>query len=308
MKILYINRKLIIHYLILIGFVMAGHQIRGQTLTNSLVADGATLELVSDEFEFTEGPTRDREGNVYFTDQPNDRILIWHEASNSISVFMQPAGRSNGLYFDKQGRLLACADEKFELWEIDKNKKVRVLLDNYKGKKLNGPNDLWIDKDGGIYFTDPYYQRPWWTRTEGDMEKRGLYYLDPDRSNLTRLDDSFVKPNGIIGSAKNRILYVADRGANKTYSFKIATDGSLTDKQLFVERDSDGMTLDEQGNVYFTGKDGVVAFNKDGERVLHVPIDQKWTANVTFGGKDRKTLFITAMNSVYTLKMKVKGQ
>lgn len=273
----------------------------------SLVVDGATLKLVADTCEFTEGPAADKAGNVFFTDQPNNRILKWNAADNEVSVYLEPAGRSNGLYFDKNGNLLSCADEKFELWKIDSNKNVTVLLDNYQGKKLNGPNDLWIDKHGGIYFTDPYYQRPWWKRSKGELNKMNVYYLSPDQSKLTIVDCDFVKPNGIIGSIDENILYVADRGANKTYAFDLKADGTLENKRLFVKRDSDGMTMDEMGNVYLTGTSGVDVFNRNGEHILTIPIDQKWTANVTFGGKDNRTLFITAMNSAYTLEMNVSG-
>ncbi|GGW26727.1 SMP-30/gluconolactonase/LRE family protein [Arenibacter certesii] len=272
-----------------------------------LIANGAELKVVSDTYSFTEGPAMAPNGDIYFTDQPNDRIVKWSAANNSVSVFMEPSGRSNGLYFDNEGNLLACADEKNQLWQIDtSNKEVTVLIDDYKGKKLNGPNDLWVDKKGGIYFTDPYYQRDYWKRTEMELEKQQVYYLSPDKKNISVVADDLVQPNGIIGSADGKTLYVADIGDKKTYSYKMNTDGSLSDKTLFTNLGSDGMTLDNKGNVYLTGK-GVIVFNKKGEKILHIPIDQNWTANVTFGGKDQKTLFITAMNTVYTLDMNVSG-
>jgi len=272
-----------------------------------LIAEGSTLTLVSDEYKFTEGPASDLEGNVYFTDQPNDRILKWNASNNDVALFMHPAGRANGLYFDSNQNLLACADEKFELWKIDAEKNVTVLVDNFEGKKLNGPNDLWINNNDGIYFTDPYYQRPWWERKEGELEKKCVFYLKPDTGELQVVAEDFIKPNGIIGSSDRKIIYVADRGANKTYSYQINEDGGLTNKKLFIDRDSDGMTLDNRGNLYVTGENGVVVFNMKGEQILQIPIDKKWTSNVTFGGIGHKTLFITAMNSVYTLKMNVKG-
>ena len=126
-----------------------------------IIQPGAKLEKLAEGFLFTEGPSADAKGNVYFTDQPNDRIMVW-SIDGKLSTFMQPCGRSNGLSFDKEGNLWACADEKNELWRIDPDKKVKVIPSKYKGKLLNGPNDLWITQNGGIYFTDPYYQRPWW--------------------------------------------------------------------------------------------------------------------------------------------------
>ena len=271
-----------------------------------LVAQGAELNLEAADYEFTEGPAVDKAGNVYFTDQPNNRILKWSAEDGTISTFMEPAGRANGLFFDHEGNLLAAADEKFELWRIDTEKNVTVLLDEFEGKKFNGPNDIWVDPDGGIYFTDPYYQRPYWERQEKDMEKQQVYYISPDIGQVSVAASNFVQPNGIIGASDGKTLYIADIGDKKTYVYTINDDHSLTDKRIFCELGSDGMTLDEQGNVYLTGN-GVTVFNGSGEKILHIPVPQKWTANVTFGGKDRNVLFITAMNSVYTLKMNVKG-
>ena len=273
---------------------------------SSIIAPGATLELVASDYEFTEGPAVDHEGNVFFTDQPNDRILKWSAEDNSISVFMHPSGRSNGLYFDHEGNLLACADEKNQLWRIDAQKNVTVLANDFEGNKLNGPNDLWIDTKGGIYLTDPFYKRPWWNHEEPQQEAKRVYYLAPDEKSVRMVADDFVQPNGIIGTPDGKTLYIADIGDKKTYSYSISDDGSLSNKTLFTTMGSDGMTLDDHGNVYLTG-DGVTVFNKQGEQILHIPVDQKWTANVTFGGNSHNKLFITAMNSVYTLDMMVRG-
>ncbi|MBT8184813.1 MAG: SMP-30/gluconolactonase/LRE family protein [Eudoraea sp.] len=271
-----------------------------------LIAPGAELHLVAADYEFTEGPAVDRHGNVYFTDQPNNRILKWSAEDGTVSTFLKPAGRANGLFFDHEGNLLAAADENFELWRIDSEKNVTVLLDEFEGKKFNGPNDLWVDPDGGIYFTDPYYQRPYWDRNEKEMEHKQVYYFRPDTGRVTVAASDFVQPNGIVGSADGKTLYIADIGDKKTYVYTINEDHSLSDRKLFCELGSDGMTIDQQGNVYLTG-DGVTVFNSQGAKILHIPVPQKWTANVTFGGKDRNVLFITAMNSVYTLEMNVSG-
>ena len=271
-----------------------------------LIAEGAEINLVASDYKFTEGPAVDKEGNVFFTDQPNDRILKWSVADGSVSVYLEPAGRANGLYFDHQGNLLACADEKFQLWRIDPKKNITVLIDGFEGKNLNGPNDLWVDLKGGIYFTDPYYQRDYWQRTEKEIKNERVYYLTPNMEKIKIVANDYVQPNGIVGSPDGKILYVSDIGGKKTYSYSISEDGYLTDKQLFADMGSDGMTLDNKGNVYLTGK-GVTIFNSDGEQIQHIPVDQNWTANVTFGGKEQKTLFITAMNSLYTLQMNVHG-
>jgi gluconolactonase len=271
---------------------------------SKVVANGATPVRVSSDFKFTEGPAVDPDGNVFFTDQPNNRILKW-SPGNGITVFMENAGRANGLYFDREGNLLACADEKNELWMIGKDKKVTVLVGDYNGKKLNGPNDLWVDPKGGVYFTDPFYKRNYWTRTEKELAWESVYYLSPDRKKLSVAFSDFVRPNGIVGSPDGKTLYVADIGAGKTYSFHI-TDGIMSDRKLFTEIGSDGMTIDKKGNLYLTGK-GITVFNSSGEQIDRIAIEEPWTANVCFGGKDSKTLFITASTSVYTLEMKVSG-
>ncbi|MDH3651829.1 MAG: SMP-30/gluconolactonase/LRE family protein [Saprospiraceae bacterium] len=276
----------------------------GQT-RSKIIANNATLQQVISTCKFTEGPAVDRYGNVYFTDQPNDRIMRWSN-DGSVSVYMENTGRSNGLYFDHDGFLIACADENNELWKIDEKKKVTVLLDKMEGKRFNGPNDLWIDNDGGIYFTDPFYKREYWSHTEPELDHRDVYYLSPDHSQVRMVASDFVQPNGIVGTPDGKKLYVADIGDKKTYGFQIDEDGGLSDRTLFVEMGSDGMTLDNKGNLYITG-DGVTVFNNGGEQIEHIKIDERWTANVCFGGKKQKTLFVTAMGSLYTLDMKVKG-
>lgn len=271
---------------------------------SGVVAPGAVPVLVSSEFEFTEGPAADPEGNVYFTDQPNDKIMKW-STDGKLSVFMEGAGRSNGLYFDKNGNLFSCADLDNQLWMIDRNKNVTVLVKDFEGKKLNGPNDLWVDAKGGVYFTDPFYKRDYWTRTEKEIEEENVYYLSPDKK-LSIAASGFVRPNGIVGTTDGKKLYVADINARKTYVYNIQSDGTLADKKLFVEMGSDGMTVDSNGNVYLTGK-GVTIFNSNGEQIETINIDAPWTANVCFGGKDSKTLFVTASKSVFTVQMKVRG-
>lgn len=270
-----------------------------------VVKPGAKLVQVSKQFSFTEGPTADKKGNVYFTDQPNNKI--WkYDVNGNLSVFMDNAGRSNGMDFDRKGRLISCADEKMEIWAITPEKKVTVLIDNFQGQKFNGPNDCWVNSNGGIYFTDPYYQRSWWERKKPDLEKQSLYYLPPGKNEAVVVDSALVKPNGIVGTPNGKFLYVADISGDKTYRYRINKDGSLSDRILFIPHGSDGMTLDEQGNLYITGK-GVTVYDKEGVELGNIPVPSGWTANVCFGGKNKKTLFITASEAVYTLQMNVRG-
>jgi gluconolactonase len=271
-------------------------------------APGAELKLVADGYKFTEGPAVDPKGDVYFTDQPNDRILKWTATTNKVETFMQPCGRSNGLYFDREGKLIACADEKGELQRIDPaTKKVTVLLDKFDGKLFNGPNDVWVDPAGGMYFTDPFYKRGYWqNREKPDQEKQRLFYLPKGAKAPVIADDTLVQPNGIIGSPDGKLLFVADIGDKKTYQYEIAKDGKPANRTLFCEMGSDGMTRDTAGNLYLTGK-GVTVFDRDGKKLGDIPVAETWTANICFGGPELKTLFITAMDSVYTLEMAVSG-
>ena len=295
------NRKLRVSASFLILFCVSWLYGQDQTL----IAPGAKVEKLADGFKFTEGPAADAAGNVYFTDQPNDRILVW-DVEGKLSTYMEPCGRSNGLCFDRKGNLLACADENNQLWSIDSSRNVTVLVKDYQGKLLNGPNDLWVQPDNALYFTDPYYKRSYWKRGSMEQDGQHVYYLSPDRQKLVRVIDDLKQPNGIIGTPDGKTLYVADIGAGKTYAYDIGADGKLSNKRLFCELGSDGMTLDEAGNVYLTGK-GVTVFDKSGKQIEHIAVDEPWTGNVTFGGKDRRTLFITASKGLYAVRMRVKG-
>src|SRR6478736_263105 len=236
-----------------------------QQKQDSVVAKGAVLRKVSDQFSFTEGASVDKQGNVFFTDQPNDKI-----------------------------------------WKYDIQGKVTVLLKDFEGHRFNGPNDLWEDLKGGIYFTDPYYQRPYWDRTTPDIKGEKVYYLAKGKKQAVVVADDLEQPNGIVGTPDGKFLFVADIKAGKTYKYKINADGNLSNKQLFCEQGSDGMTLDNEGNVYLTG-DGVTVYNKEGKQIEAIKVPSQWTANLCFGGKNKNILFITASESVYTIEMRVWG-
>jgi gluconolactonase len=272
---------------------------------SAVVAPGATLRKLAGDFAFTEGPTSDAQGNVFFTDQPNDRIMKW-SVDGKLSTFLRPAGRANGMFFDARGRLVACADEKTELWSIAPDGTRTVLVGEYEGKKLNGPNDVWVSPDGALFFTDPFYKRPWWDYDQPPQSTAQVYWLSADRRTLRRVTNDLLKPNGIIGTPDGKTLYVADIGAGLTYAFDIEADGGLANKRVFCQRGSDGMTLDTEGHLYLTGK-GVMVFDRTGTQVGHIGVPEDWTANVSFGGADRHTLFITASTGLYAIRMRVKG-
>jgi len=289
---------------ILVSFlIFPGLQASAQT---ALYDTTTKPQLISRQFAFTEGASVDKYGNVFFTDQPNDKI--WeYDVNGKLSLFLDSVGRSNGMYFDhKNGNLITCADEHDQLWSISPKKKIKVLLTGVNGHLLNGPNDIWVDNKGGIYLTDPYYQRDYWTRKKSDLDGEKVYYLPKGSHDPIVVDGVIKKPNGIVGTPDGKYLYVADIGDNKTYKYNINSDGTLSDRTLIIRQGSDGMTLDAEGNIYLTGK-GVTIYNPSGEKIGHIDIHEPWTANLCFGGKDKDVLFITASTAIYTLKMNVKG-
>ncbi len=273
----------------------------------SIIAANAKLELITSDykFDFTEGPSVDKKGRVYFTDQPQNKIYIWDE-KKGVSLYSDDAKRANGLSFNAKGELYACAEEANQIGYFDKNKNFHVIFENFDGKHLNGPNDLWIAPNQGIYFTDPYWQRPFWAKDHKEVQDtKGVYYINPKGETVRILNDYKI-PNGIIGTPNGKTLYVADMGARETFKYDIQADGSLTNKTPFVKYGSDGMTIDNQGNIYLTTANKVLVFNVQGDLIEDIVIPEAPT-NVCFGGKKGNMLFITARTTNYILKMNVKG-
>jgi gluconolactonase len=269
---------------------------------DALIAEGATVQKLSGGFAFTEGPAADKEGNVYFSDIPNNRIHIW-STDGKLSTFRENSGGANGLFFDREGNLIACEGSNRQVTSIAPGGEVTVLADSFDGKKLNSPNDLWIDPEGGVYFTDPRYG------PEDNLEQSGfhVFYISADRSTVARVIDDLVKPNGIIGTPDGKTLYVADLGDGKTYAYAIDAPGQLGERKLFAAEGSDGVALDEKGNLYLTTGRGVPVYSPSGEKLMTISVPEG-PANVCFGGADGKTLFITARTGLYSLRMNVTGQ
>jgi len=269
-----------------------------------IIAKGASVVKVKGGYSFTEGPSVSPDGSVYFTDQPNDKIDVWKE-DGTITTYMQPCERSNGTFFNKKGELVACADLYNKLVIIGKDKKMTTIAENFNGKHLNAPNDLWIAPNGGIYFSDPYYHRDYWEEGHKEIQDiRGVYYLSND-GKVSRVIEDYKQPNGLIGTPDGKTLYVSDINDKKIWKYSVNPDGTLSNKTFFAPEGSDGMTIDNQGNVYLTNKT-VSVFDKTGKKIAAIEVPEQ-PSNVCFGGKKRNILFITARTSVYTLKMNVKG-
>jgi gluconolactonase len=223
-----------------------------------------------------------------------------------LSTFLQPSGYANGMYFDAAGNLIACADEHNQLWAIAPDKTVTVLVTNFQGKYLNGPNDVWVAPNGGMFITDPFYKRKWWDHDSMALTNEEVFYLSPDRKTLTQVTDDLKKPNGITGTPDGKKLFVSDIRAGQTWRYDIQPDGALTNKTFFCALGSDGMTIDAAGNLYLTGK-GVTVFDPAGKQIDHIDVPEKWSANVCFSGPDHKTLFITASESFYSIRLQIAG-
>lgn len=292
-------------FLCLIIGILSTNVFESKAQSGDLLFHQDSLKKVGEGFSFTEGCSTDKAGNVFFTDQPNDKV--WkYSLDGKISVFLEKTGRANGTYFDKKGNLILCADENGEIWSVSKSTKVKVLLKKLDGKQFNGPNDLWIDAKGGIYFTDPYYQRPYWTRTTSDLSGQDTYYLPKGADQPILVADGLRQPNGIVGSPDGKHLFISDIASGKTYKYDIAKDGSLSGRELLVEKGSDGMTLDLLGNTYLTGNDGVHIYSSKGKFIGLIKVP-KGASNVCFWGKDKSQLFITAKDAIYTIKTNTRG-
>ena len=270
---------------------------RGYT---SVVATGATLTNLASGLYFTEGPAADAAGNVFFTDITADTIYKWSVA-NQLSVVRTNSGGANGLFFDANGNLLACEGDNGRLVSITPQGTPTVVASNYAGLRFNEPNDLWIDPDGGVYFTDPVFF--------GHAAVQGgeyVYYVSPNRSNVIRVVTDMVRPNGLVGTSDGKTLYLADWGAGNVFRYSINANGTLTNKTLFAQVKCDGMTLDAEGHLYLT-ENAIFVYDSTGNPLEQISVPERPT-NLEFGGSDRKTLFITTdAGSLYSIRMRVQG-
>jgi len=242
-------------------------------------------KLLLQGFRFTEGPAVDRNGSLYFSDVPARRIYRYG-FNGSLQIFLKESGGVNGLYFTSENELIACSGKETRaILSIDSLGKITEIISEYDGKKLNSPNDLWVDPSGGIYFTDPRYGN-----REG-MEQDGehVYFVFPDRDRIIRVIDDLVRPNGIVGTNDGKKLYVVDQGVQKTYVYKILKNGKLANKTLFTNCGIDGMSVNQQDEVFITAENAVRHFNQKGKLLQEFNFSA-YPTNVFFH-KDQ--LFIT---------------
>lgn len=279
-----------------------------------LVAPDAKLKKLWGEGSFTEGPALGPDGCIYFSDIGN-RIMKYDPAKNTTTEFRKPSGKSNGLEFDAQGRLVACEGANGGNRRVsitDKDGTVRSLADRFQGKRFNSPNDLTIDRKGRVYFTDP--------RFSGDepreLDLESVYRIDPDGT-VTRIIADVTRPNGIVLSPDMKTLYLAENQSKEKrllLAFPLKEDGTVGERKVLhdfgADRGIDGMCIDTEGNLYATAGQGKTAgvsiFAPDGKKLAFIPTPEAPT-NCTFGGTDRKTLYITAGKSLYRISVRGVG-
>jgi len=304
---------LIIVLLLLLPLRVRPEESKGPLVAHSpefwqLISSDAKLEKVAGGFQFTEGPVWNRKGYLLFSDIPANRIYRW-TPDGKVTFFREPSGHSNGLTFDRQGRLLACEHGNRRVSRTEKDGRMVTRADAYEGKRLNSPNDIVVKSDGSIYFTDPPYGiQP----KDQELPFQGVYRLSP-KGKLTLLVQDFDRPNGLAFSPDEKVLYIADSSGHRHIrAFNVRPDGTLEGGRIFAELKAeaegvpDGMKVDSRGHVYSTGPGGIWVFDPTG-RLLGLIKTPEVPANCAWGDADGKTLYITAVTSVYRIRMKVAG-
>jgi gluconolactonase len=273
-----------------------------------LVDHNAKLETVATGFGFTEGPMWDAAGFLYVSDETINKIF--RVDANGRKEEVIALGDPDGNTFDRQHRLIDCASVLRAIIEVTPDGKYKILADHYEGKKLNSPNDVIVGPDGALYFTDPTLDL-----VEGEKQEipfQGVYRLD-DKGTLRLLTKDLTQPNGLAFSPDGKHFYVDDDDKRNIRVYDVASDGSLTNGRIFGEEPGgkhdgvpDGIKVDKNGNLFVTGPKGIWVWDAKGNHLGTIVMPEQ-PANLTWGDKDYKTLYITATTSVYRLKMKTQG-
>ncbi len=279
----------------------------------SVVKPGAKVQKLAGGMKFTEGPVwLPEESKVVFSDIPNSKLMQWSQ-KDGLSVFRK-SEQANGNILDLQGRIISCQHAARNIIRIGKDGKAKVLTEKFEGKRFNSPNDVAVWKDGTLWFTDP----PWGLRAPHEIPGHWVYKLDPETGKVEVLIKNLAMPNGIVFSPDGSRLYVADTGGHKRHPdpkyhdhpdtvtcYAVSKKGKLGKKLFTIDEGSDGMAVDVKGNLYLTHGQ-VQVYDADGKKLETIEVPEK-PANVCFGGKDYKTLFITARSSLYQIRLAHAG-
>jgi gluconolactonase len=264
------------------------------------------VEKVGGGFTFTEGPVWIRsKGMLLFTDVGADTINQFQPPA-TVTVFRGPTGRSNGLGLDPQSRLIASEGDNRRVTRTLADGTVVTVADRWQGKRLNSPNDNITRSDGTTYFTDPPYGLPPGQARELDFQ--GVFRVDP-AGTLHLESRDFNRPNGVALSPDEKTLYVDDTADNLVRKFPVRPDGSLGPATIFVAATGgggDGIAIDDAGNVYVATDGGVKVYRPSGAPWGTIAVPEV-PSNCTFGGADRKTLYITAKTSLYRVVLRSPG-
>jgi gluconolactonase len=249
---------------------------------------------------------------LVFSDIPNDRMLRWDETTGAVGVFRAPSGFANGHTVDRQGRLLSCEHGNRRVTRTEHDGSVTVVADCYEGHRLNSPNDLIEHSDGTIWFTDPSYgidSDYEGHQAESELDGCHVFRVDPATGEISIVADDFDRPNGLAFNATETGIYIVDTRARHIRYFDIDDAGALTDGRVFADCTAgsfDGIRLDNAGRLWAAAHDGLHCFDPDGTLIGKLKLPEI-VSNLTFGGAQRNTLFITATSSLYSIRVKFRA-
>jgi gluconolactonase len=282
-----------------------------------LVDENADVEQIATGFTFTEGPIWMADGSLHFSDMPGDKRRRWHP-DEGVTVLRDPSNKCNGMTLDNDGNLIVCEHVTSSVVRESPGGGRETLATHWGDKELNSPNDVIVARDGSIIFTDPTYGRMpgFGLEREQDLDFQGVYRIPSGGGDLQLLVDDFAQPNGLCFTADESLLYINDTTRAHIRVFDVGADHQLSNGRVFAESIGtadlakgdlvDGMKLDEQGNVYVTGPEGVLVFSPDGEHLGTIKIPEP-VGNLNWGDDDWKSLYIPASTSVYRVRMNVAG-
>ena len=276
------------------------------SLAQSPVPKDAEPELIAAGFKFVEGPVWNDSLGLLFSDMHGNIAYRWME-EDSISEFINPSYNSNGLTFDLNGNLIVAQTGLRRVARLETDGTQTSLADNYDGKKLNSPNDLVVKSDGAIFFTDPPFNIP--DGEEQELSFSGIYRIS-SFGELQLLDSTLALPNGICFSKDETKLFVNDSKARIIYVWDVVNDSTIINKREFANITpkgyADGMKIDEDGNLFCAGPEGIWVFSPEGKLLDKVSLPINPT-NCNWGDNDKKTLYITAVTSVYRIRLGSHG-